>query len=86
MHRHLLMQDFSRLIKDYDFILSESLEKQISDAMYLQDLCEETLWNTYDGILTVAGMHGLPFANFTQEHRDAFFRLKMMAVDKRLRA
>lgn len=76
--------DLARLLT-LDHIYYDPHLPGFSQAMYLEDLSEDTIFELYHSILDLPLSPAYP-QGFTQAARDALFRLKMLSVDQRLRS
>ena len=76
--------DLQRLLT-LDLIYYDPHLPGFSQAMYLEDLTEDTIFELYHSILDLPLSPSYP-QGFTQAARDALFRLKMLSVDQRLRS
>ena len=74
----ILSGDLSQLFTLQDKL--DKFEQQLKGYEYLATLSEADLLENY--YPAIVSDNSSPFSNFTQNHRDAYIRLKFRAVNK----
>jgi len=74
------------LIDEVEVVMSEydAFNKVLQDTKYLSEITDDILYECYGA--AIRNDHARPFDGFTQEHRDAYLRLKLRGIHRGLPA